>query len=299
MSRFRPVAFGLALLAVAGRPLHAQSTPPQGVLAVPKPGSSKPAPPPTPPKAAPVTPVQRVAPVAEGSALGHSTPGKAAPVVTSGKPAHAEKPAAAKPHTQAAAPKAPAPVKAAAPAATVAVATGAAAAVANASVKADAAIDTTPPPPERPPVDPAKGSATGQPIPRWAALRTDEVNLRKGPGPRYPIEWVYRRRDLPVLIEREFEVWRLITDQDGVKGWVHSATLTGRRSFVVKGNDATLRGRARDDADAVAVLKPGVVGRIEACPATAAWCEVSAGGFKGWLPRTAMFGISPGEAVGS
>ena len=40
-----------------------------------------------------------------------------------------------------------------------------------------------------------KGSATGLPLPRFAALRSDEVNLRAGPGTGYPIDWVYKRRD--------------------------------------------------------------------------------------------------------
>ena len=61
---------------------------------------------------------------------------------------------------------------------------------------------------------------------------TDNRRGIGNPG-RYPIDWVYQRRDLPVQIEREFEVWRLISDQDGIRGWVHQATLTGRRGFVV------------------------------------------------------------------
>lgn len=81
--------------------------------------------------------------------------------------------------------------------------------------------------------DPNKGSNTGLPLPRFAALRADEVNLRAGPGQRYPIQWVYHRRGLPVMIEREFDVWRLIEDTDGVKGWVHQATLVGSRDFVI------------------------------------------------------------------
>ena len=69
--------------------------------------------------------------------------------------------------------------------------------------------------PEKPP-EPPKGTATGLPLPRFAALRSDEVNMRAGPGTRYPIDWVYKRRELPVEIQREFEVWRLVrirTDQ--------------------------------------------------------------------------------------
>ncbi len=111
------------------------------------------------------------------------------------------------------------------------------------------------------------------------------------------MEWVYHRRDLPVQIQREFEVWRLIEDQDGVKGWVHQATLTGRRGFVVRGKDQTLRRTASDDAAPVALLKPGVVGRIRACDTTATWCEVQVGDYRGFLRRDAMWGISAGEAV--
>src|SRR6185437_9097869 len=139
------------------------------------------------------------------------------------------------------------------------------------------------PPPA--PAGPPKGTATGLPLPRFAALRSDEVNLRSGPGTRYPIQWVYKRRDLPVEIEREFEVWRLIEDPEGVKGWVHQATLTGRRSFVVTGSEQILRREAKDDSAAVAKLKPGVVGRIRSCQPGAAWCQVQVGEYRGWLKR--------------
>jgi SH3-like domain-containing protein len=145
--------------------------------------------------------------------------------------------------------------------------------------------------------EPAKGSVTGLPLPRWASLRTDEVNLRSGPGTRYQIEWQYHRRDLPVQIEREFEVWRQIEDQDGVKGWVHQATLTGRRSLVVVGGERLMRRSAADDAAAVARLKPGVVGRIRSCDANSAWCEVEVRDYRGWLKRSEFSGAYPGEAI--
>ena len=148
-----------------------------------------------------------------------------------------------------------------------------------------------------PPPEPPKGTVTGLPLPRYAALRSDEVNLRSGPGTRYPIDWVYKRRDLPVEIDREFEVWRLIKDEDGVKGWVHQATLTGRRSFVVVGAERTLRSEAKDDAAPVAFLKPGVVGRLRSCEPAQSWCEVQVGDYRGWLKRGEFWGSYPGEAI--
>ena len=170
------------------------------------------------------------------------------------------------------------------------------------------------PPPA--PAVPPKGSSTGLPLPRFASLRADAVNLRSGPGTRYPIQWVYKRRDLPVEIEREFDVWRLVQDSDGVKGWVNQATLVGTRSFVVLADapapaadapaalgDAygpgsrTLRAEPRPDAAVVAILKPGVIGRIRSCAAGSDWCRVSVRSYSGWLQRSAFWGMLPDEAI--
>jgi SH3-like domain-containing protein len=123
------------------------------------------------------------------------------------------------------------------------------------------------------------------------------VNLRTGPGLRYPVEWVYKRRDLPVQIEREFEVWRLIRDQEGVKGWVHQATLAPRRTAVVIGGEQVLRQSADAGSEAVAKLKPGVILRLRSCEAAADWCQAQAGDYRGWIRRTEIWGTFPGEAV--
>jgi SH3-like domain-containing protein len=158
-----------------------------------------------------------------------------------------------------------------------------------------------PPKPVAPvkPVIPAdQGTVTGLHLPRYASLKTGDVNMRSGPGSRYPVLWTYKRFELPVRIEREFDVWRLVEDMDGIKGWVHQATLTGRRTFVVTGTDPrTMRAEASDSAPAVAVLKPGVVGRVRSCDANAAWCQVQVGDYRGWLARADFWGTDAGEAV--
>lgn len=164
---------------------------------------------------------------------------------------------------------------------------------------ASAEADAIPLPPPKPPpiVDPNIGTVTGLALPRFASLRADEVNMRAGPGTRYPIEWLYKRRGLPVEIEREFEVWRLVKDADGVRGWVHEATLTGHRDFVVIGGDRPLRREPDLAARAIAVLKPGVTGRIRSCASGADWCHVQVGTYTGWLQRDELWGTLPGEAI--
>jgi SH3-like domain-containing protein len=152
--------------------------------------------------------------------------------------------------------------------------------------------------PAKPAIPADQGSVTGLHLPRFASLKTDDVNMRSGPGARYPVLWTYKRRELPVRIEREFDIWRLVEDMDGIKGWVHQATLAGRRTFVITGTEPrTMRSDASDGAAAVAVLKPGVVGRVKSCEANAAWCAVQVGDYRGWLARADFWGSDAGEAV--
>ena len=133
--------------------------------------------------------------------------------------------------------------------------------------------------------------------------------MRSGPGTRYPIQWVYKRRDLPIEIEREFDVWRLVETQDSTKGWVHQATLVGERTFVVLAaapvagaelaTAQTLRMAPADTAPAVAYLKPGVIGHLSTCAAGSDWCRVAVRGVTGFLLRRAIWGLLPDEAVTS
>ncbi|KXU96640.1 SH3 domain-containing protein [Acetobacter cerevisiae] len=147
-----------------------------------------------------------------------------------GKSAHRSHHEAAKAH-HAAGQTAHAPVKHKA----ATVAAGAAAAGAAAGAAGAAADQPATPPAAATPPEPPKGTVTGLPLPRYAALRSDEVNMRAGPGRRFPILWVYHRRGMPMRIEREFDVWRLVEDETGQKGWIQQATLSGGRDFLVPG----------------------------------------------------------------
>ena len=165
-----------------------------------------------------------------------------------------------------------------------------------ASPPAEATAEPKPASPEKLP-DPEKPEGTQAKLPRFASLRSDDVNMRAGPGTRYRIDWVYRRRDLPVEIEREFDVWRWVKDPDGIQGWVNQATLMGRRNFIVQKTDAALRAEANDTAQTVAILKAGVIGRIRSCEASSDWCNVQTGSYRGYLRRGQVWGLLPGEAI--
>jgi SH3-like domain-containing protein len=138
-------------------------------------------------------------------------------------------------------------------------------------------------------------------MPRYASLRSDQVNMRVGPNTTFPIEWTFQRRDLPVMIIGEFQVWRRIRDVDGAEGWVHQSTLQGRRTVLVKpaenAAEVALRRSAEDSAAPVAQLRAGVIARIRECAAQAPWCEVQVASHRGYLRRADLWGVMPEEEV--
>ncbi|WP_142849073.1 SH3 domain-containing protein [Telmatospirillum sp. J64-1] len=143
----------------------------------------------------------------------------------------------------------------------------------------------------------AAQGTTGLPLPRFLSLRSDEVNLRTGPGTRYPVDWTYTRRDLPVEVIAEFEAWRRIRDWQGTEGWVHQSMLSGRRMMVVTGTTRPLRRTADASANAIALVEPDVIGRLQRCPRDSEMCQVEVGGHVGWMRRDEFWGVYSREAV--
>jgi SH3-like domain-containing protein len=141
------------------------------------------------------------------------------------------------------------------------------------------------------------GSVTQLPVPRFVSLRTDEVNVRAGPGAQYPVIWVYHRAGLPVEIIAEFDIWRQIQAPDGGTGWVHEATLRARRGFYIIPPAAILRSAPSDDAGTVATLTQGVSGSLLSCAPESLYCKVAVGPLSGYLARVAFWGTLPDETV--
>jgi|SRR5690625_3080418 len=136
---------------------------------------------------------------------------------------------------------------------------------------------------------------SGLPVPRFVSLRAGEVNVRAGPGFRYPIEWVYRRAGQPVEIIDEYETWRRIRDWEGTLGWVHQSMLQGRRNVRLEGEEQLLRGEAARNGTPLARVEPGAIGALRRCRSD--WCEVDFSGHVGWLPRDSVYGIYPDETL--
>jgi len=143
----------------------------------------------------------------------------------------------------------------------------------------------------------AQTQGTGLPLPRFVSLRADEVNMRTGPGVQYPVEWVYRRRQLPMEIIAEYGTWRKVRDWQGTQGWIHQSMLVGKRTFIITTNTRSLRREPDSSSAAQARAEAGSLGKILNCPKGEGWCRVEIGGHEGWLRRVDFWGVYQNELV--
>ncbi len=134
---------------------------------------------------------------------------------------------------------------------------------------------------------------TGFPIPRFVSLRSNEVNVRVGPGFHFPLRWKLIRKE-PVEITAEFNNWRKIRCQDGAEGWTHQSMLSGKR-IIKTIKDTIVRRGAFDKARPVAKIEKNVICSIDKCKGN--WCKVTIKDIDGWIEKESFWGLYEKEKI--
>ncbi len=129
---------------------------------------------------------------------------------------------------------------------------------------------------------------------RFMSLKVDEVNMRLGPGRRFPIEWQFHYRGLPVLVLQEYDVWMKIRDFEGTEGWVHKMMLSSDRYVLFLPQESYLYRQPSKGSPLVARVKANVVGKILKCQEE--WCLIKLKeDYEGWVEKTNVWGIKKEE----
>lgn len=138
-----------------------------------------------------------------------------------------------------------------------------------------------------------RGPVTNLPIPRFVSMKTDIGNVRRGPSLTHRIDWVFQRRNMPLEVTGEFGHWRRVRDRDGVGGWMNFSLLSGVRMVIVEEDMLALYAKPDNKTQIKARLELGVVARLGSCEIT--WCQLSVDGYKGWAPKSALWGVRADE----
>lgn len=132
------------------------------------------------------------------------------------------------------------------------------------------------------------GDVTGLPLPRFVSVKSNKVNVRRGPNYNYQIDWVYTRVGIPLKVTAEYENWRRVEDFQGEGGWIHSRLLSGKRFVMFITDKTILKRKPNKKSPPVALVNKGVIGRLVSTVGT--WSEIFVDGHSGWVPSEAVWG---------
>ena len=134
-----------------------------------------------------------------------------------------------------------------------------------------------------------KGSVTGFEIPRFVSLKSNEINLRVGPSINYPINLKYIKKNLPIEIIDEFDVWRKIRDHQNNIGWIKKGLLKGDRYLLTGIDNNNVKIFNNPLGKEIGVIKKNNIILLEKCLQN--WCYISHPRIEGWISKDGIWGV--------
>ena len=124
--------------------------------------------------------------------------------------------------------------------------------------------------------------------PKYASIKKEKTYSRHNASFDAPLEWIYQKENLPILIIRERDNWREIRDIDGDISWMHVSMISNKRTFINKEDQNLLK--YKDNKNIInAIVKKGAVGKIINCDEI--FCKVKIKNYKGWVEKKYLWGI--------
>jgi len=124
----------------------------------------------------------------------------------------------------------------------------------------------------------------------FASLRSDEVNIRSGPGANYQIKFTYKRKAVPVRVISEYDNWLEIEDFEKQTGWLNKTLVTKKRTamIITKNRAVNFYHKPDEKSKIIFRLAPQVIGKFLECNAN--WCRLKISDKKGWIRKIEIYG---------
>ena len=134
-----------------------------------------------------------------------------------------------------------------------------------------------------------------QEVDYFASLRSNETNIRSGPGSNYPIKFTFKLRNLPVRIVSEYDNWCEIEDYEGSRGWVAQNLITKKRHLMTfsKKNIIDIHVKKNETSKVIFHLENYVIGEYLKCEES--WCALKINDEKGWILSSDLYGVDNPE----
>ena len=124
--------------------------------------------------------------------------------------------------------------------------------------------------------------------PKYASIKKERAYSRHNASFDAPLEWIYQKKNLPILIIDKYDVWKKVRDIEGTEGWIHTSMISNKKTFINNKEQNLLK--YKDNSKIVnAIVKKGVVGKIINC--NEIFCKVKIKPYRGWIEKKYLWGI--------
>lgn len=113
------------------------------------------------------------------------------------------------------------------------------------------------------------------------SIASDSVNIRSGPGTKYPMLWQVEQFTPIEVINRQGE-WIYFKDFEGTKGWIHKSLVTNAKSVVTIKDLCNVRSGPGAEKDILFKAERGVPFKV--LEKKGHWLRIQhVDGDKGWI----------------
>ena len=106
----------------------------------------------------------------------------------------------------------------------------------------------------------------------FKSLKSDDANMRVGPGKRFEILWNFKKPGLPVKILKKFEQWYEVETPDGSIGWMWGKLLSNKKKTVLFKKDDNIYNKDNSESDIIANVNKNAILKLHYCRDK--WCKV-------------------------
>jgi len=130
---------------------------------------------------------------------------------------------------------------------------------------------------------------------KYLSIRSNLTNVRLGPSYTHPVIWIYEKKNMPVEIIDEFEVWRKIKDFQGEIGWIHLSQLSRKRTLLTVRDNGILYKAASELSEPLVKIGMYETAIIKKCYQD--WCKIEIQKYKGWIQKEYLWGVELKEII--
>jgi SH3-like domain-containing protein len=128
---------------------------------------------------------------------------------------------------------------------------------------------------------------------QFVYIKSNNVNLRNGPGQNYRAIANYTKMFMPFEVVYKVNEWYMLKAYDGNIGWIKSNMIGAKNRYIIAKNDSILCFNHTNDKckNIVTFVKKESIGRLKKCSNKK--CRVIFNGkYSGWIDYQDIFGVN-------